>query len=196
MVDKNSKEFKLWKEKHPKSGFEEHYGSSFLYYEKYNGHKVLIDNIAIKDFGDTNFLSWTENFGDTTELSIVEINKSKPGRSLFFKWEIPCDGLCFFWINKWTEASLNIILKDEDTSYALKVRLEKNPFQTYIDFCELSPMLVIKRNWIIGYKFYTDTHVNIFDLKSFTRKEKLSDKEAFERNIIPTENGENDEVLE
>ncbi len=57
-------------------------------------------------------------------------------------------------------------------------------------------MICVKRDWKIGFKFYTDKNVSLFDLKRFQYLEQLTEEQAHLQNIIPTERGENNEELE
>jgi hypothetical protein len=73
MVNENSKAYQLWKSYHGISYFEEHYGSKLLFYN-WKSYKYLIDNISFKDFGEIQYLSWTEASNSfQPELKIIEI---------------------------------------------------------------------------------------------------------------------------
>lgn len=194
MIDEKSKEYQLWKGFYEISYFEENYGVKLLYYDDSKGYKWNIDNISIKDFGEVHYLSWTEENGGYTKLIIIEL---QPHRNRRLEWTIsPAKSSCFFWINKWTDNGLFIIYNDSLTNYALNVLINKKPKALKLEVAELGEMICIKRNWIIGFKNYTENTVSIFDLKSFCYSGTLSSEEAKEQNTIPTEQGENDEELE
>jgi hypothetical protein len=194
MINENSKEYKLWKAFYGISYFEEHYGSKLLYYNDTKDNKWLVDNISIKDFGDVHYLSWTELSGDLTKLYIIEL---QPHRHRRLDWTIsPAKGTCLFWVNKWTEQGLFIIYRDSMTYYALKVQCSKKPKGILLEVTELGEMICVKKNWTIGFKFYTDKMVSLFDLKKFQYLSQLTEEQAHLLKYIPTEQGENDEELE
>jgi len=193
MIDENSTAYKTWKSFYGISRFEEGQYGRFLCYEDANKHTWKIDNIAIKDFGSIQYLSWTETNG-YTKLMITEL---EPHRHRRLDWAISrAKSNCFFWVNKWTEEGLHILYNDGMTNYALRVQLNKKPDGLSLQTTELGQMLCIKRNWLVGFKFYTDKDVSLFDLKAFRYLDKLTEDESRQRNIIPTEEGENDEELE
>ncbi len=194
MINETSKEYERWKSSHSLSYIEEHYGSRFLYINDSNGYKWRIDNIAIKDWGDVQYLSWTEENNNITKLKIFELT---PHNNRLIEWVIsPAKGNCFFWTNKWTDGGLFIIYNDSMTNYALNAVINKKPKGIKIATTELAEMICIKRDWKIGFKSYTENTVSIFDLKSFSYLDKLSKEEGQKLNFIPTEQGENDEELE
>ncbi len=194
MIDKKSKEFLIWKEFYGISYFEESYGTEFLYYDNSYGVKLNVDNIALKDFGKVNYLSWTEENSGIIKLIILEL---EPHRNRQLEWVMaPAKDTCIFWANKWTEKGLSIVYNDGMTNYALSISISKSPNGSSINTTELGEMLCIKKNWIIGYKSHSDKHTSIFDLKNFKYLGVISVSDASQKNIIPSEQGENDEELE
>lgn len=194
MIDENSKEYKLWKGFCGMSYFEEHYGTKLLYYNDSKDIKWSVDNISMKDFGDVHYLSWTEENNQFTKLYILEL---QPLRHRRLDWVIsPAKGTCLFWINKWTEHGLFIIYNDSMTNYALKVQISKKPNRIFLEVTELGEMICIKKNWTIGFKFYTDKEVSLFDLKKFQYLTQLTEEQANLQNYVPTEQGENNERLD
>ncbi|NBP67379.1 MAG: hypothetical protein EBU52_01410 [Cytophagia bacterium] len=194
MIDEESKAYKLWKGFYGTSFFEEHYGTKFLYYNDSKDYRWHVDNINLKDFGEIQYLSWTEETNELTNLYILEL---EPHRHRRLAWTIsPAKGTCLFWVNRWTDQGLFIIYKDSVTHYALRVRCSKNPKGVSLEVTELGALICVKRNWKIGYKFHTDKIVSQFDLKEFRYLEQLTIEQAYSQNIIPTEQGDNNEELE
>lgn len=194
MIDEESKAYKLWKEFYGISFFEEHYGTKFLYYNDSKDYKWNVDNINLKDFGEIKYLSWTEENNELTYLYILEL---EPHRHRRLAWIIsPAKGACIFWVNKWTEQGLFIIYNDSNTNYALRVNCSKKPKGISLEVTELGEMICVKSDWKIGYKFYTDKTVSQFDLKEFRYLEQLTAEQAYSKNIIPTEQGVNNEELD
>ncbi len=129
-----------------------------------------------------------------TKLYILELQLLRHRR---LDWVIsPAKGTCLFWINKWTEHGLFIIYNDSMTNYALKVQISKKPNRIFLEVTELGEMICIKKNWTIGFKFYTDKEVSLFDLKKFQYLPQLTEEQANLQNYVPTEQGENNERLD
>ncbi|WP_343632899.1 hypothetical protein [Fluviicola sp.] len=194
MIDEQSKAYQTWKSFYGIAYFEEKSGSKFLYYGDSKGTAWNVDNISLKDSGDVHYLSWTEETGTLTKLIVVEL---EPHNHRRLEWVIePAKGNCLFWVNRWTEDGLFIVYRDNQTNYALHLFLSKKPKGFSLRVTELGEMLAIKKNWTIGYKFYTDKEVKLFDLRNFVYQGTISDEEAAERGIIPAELDNDFEELE
>jgi hypothetical protein len=193
MIDEHSKAYQLWKGFHGRSYFEEQYGRRSLYCNDEKDYKWQIDNLSLKDIGEVHYLSWTEENAGLTKLFILEL---QPRRQRKLEWTIsPAKGTCLFWVNKWTEQGLFMVYNDSTTNYALRIQLSKRPERIALEATELGEMLCIKSNWVIGYKFYTDETVSLFDLKNFSYLNELTKEEAAVQGIIPAEQGEHNESL-
>lgn len=121
----------------------------------------------------------------------------EPQRHKKLSWIIsPAKGMCIFWVNKWTDHGLFIVYNDSVTNYALRVKFSNLPKSINLEVTELGEMICVKKDWRIGFKFYTDKMVSLFDLKKFQYLEILTEEQAEIQNIIPSEQGTNIDELE
>jgi hypothetical protein len=189
MIDPDSKAYLVWKSFFGLAELrQDEYGYQLAYTNRL-GQKVEVEDLAIKDFGEAQYLAWTESLGEGKRLIILELH---PHRERIFDWEIaPSNGKPMFWALKWSPTGLHGVYNDQRTNFALRVTFGKRPSSLQLNVMELGPLICIQQNWRIIFKDYQEKDAKLFDLGQFKLLEDPAPKFP-----EPTEMGENDEELE
>lgn len=197
MIDFNSEAYKVWKSLYGLSYIEtDSYNRKLLFYDGYKGIKYQIDNIWLYNDFEYTYLAWTEENGFVN----LRISQLKPYNDILLNWTvIPAKMVTSFFIAKFTINSFNSIYQDCSTFYALKVEFERQPKQKqtiHLSVTELSELIHVKSNWLVGHRFYTDKKVLIFDLKTFKLQKILDIDKAIEDGFNVADGGGIFEELE
>jgi hypothetical protein len=164
MIDEKSEAYRIWKSFYGVAYFKENNEYKTLLYPDSHSNEREVDDIALLDLGEFQYLSWTETLG-FAKLIVMEVRGGTGNRKV--EWTI-LEQDCFFRVNKWTDQGLFFIYANYKKHYAGKVVINKNPDRISLDVIELSEMLCIKKNWIVGHKGYGQESVSLFNLKTFS----------------------------
>lgn len=169
MIDPEDKAYQTWKSFFGIAQLvQDEYGHQLSYLNQH-GQKVEVDNIALKDFGQAHYLSWTEAIGETMKLLILEL---QPHRNRQLEWTIaPAERKPMFWTSKWSPIGLHAVYHDQQTNFALRVQINKQPSSLKLEVQELAPKICILENWQIAFQGYTEAYARLFDLKTFQTPE-------------------------